>query len=75
MDNQPKKIDNISDLRNELKSIPRVRLEYAKAMTELLARHNISISGELLGKLNIAHCEELEKLGTDGSFVRGTWTN
>lgn len=74
MSKEMKKIDNIVDLRKELKSIPRVRLEFAKAMTELLTSHNISISGELLGKLNIAHCEELEKLGNEGDFSY-TWTN
>ncbi len=70
-----KKIENIVDLRNELKSIPRVRLEFAKAMTDLLNKHNISISGDLLGKLNIAHCEELEKLGTGEDSFAATWTN
>ncbi|KIO75817.1 hypothetical protein TH53_18120 [Pedobacter lusitanus] len=75
MNKEIKKIDNITDLRNELKSIPRVRLQFAKAMTDLLHSHHISVSGDLLGKLNIAHCEELEKLGADGGSTFGTWTN
>jgi rRNA pseudouridine-1189 N-methylase Emg1 (Nep1/Mra1 family) len=67
-----KPIDTIADLRSELGRIPRVRLQFAKAMSDLLASHGISISGELLGKLNIASCDEL--LDEDGESMT-TWTN
>jgi hypothetical protein len=76
MSAEMKSIDNIVDLRNELKGIPHARLQFAKVMTDLLTGYNISVSGELLGRLNIAHCDELERLGNNGeSFDVGTWTN
>jgi rRNA pseudouridine-1189 N-methylase Emg1 (Nep1/Mra1 family) len=67
-----KSIDNIVDLRSELSRIPRVRLEFARVMSDLLAGHGISISGELLGKLNIASCDEL--VDEHGESMT-TWTN
>jgi len=67
-----KPIDQIGDLRRELARIPRVRLQFAKAMSDLLASHGIAISGELLGKLNIASCDELTD--EDGETMT-TWTN
>lgn len=67
-----KAIDNIADLRKELSAIPKVRLQFAKAMTDLLATHNISLSGDFLGKLTIASCDEV--VGHDKQ-VLGVWTN
>lgn len=67
-----KPIDQITDLRRELARIPRVRLQFAKAMSDLLASHGIAISGDLLGKLNIASCDELTD--EDGETMT-TWTN
>jgi hypothetical protein len=67
-----KTIDTVSDLRNELAGIPRARLQFAKAVVQLLGAHNISVSGDLLGKLTLASCDELT--GPNGE-VMGVWTN
>lgn len=69
---EAKAIDDISDLRKQLSGIPRVRLEFAKAIIELLATHHISVSGDLLGRLTIATCDEIK--GEDGTTV-AVWTN
>lgn len=67
-----KPIDDIQDLRRELSRIPRVRLQFAKAMSDLLESHGLAVSGDLLGRLNIASCEELTD--EDGETMT-TWTN
>jgi hypothetical protein len=72
MSKQIKAVNTITELRQELSSIPRVRLEFAKAITELLAAHNISASGDLLGRLTIATCDEVV---SDSGETLAVWTN
>lgn len=72
MDTNIEAIDNITDLRNKLRAKPGARLAYAKAVTDFLAAQDISVSGTLLGKLNIASCDEL--VSSNAELI-GTWTN
>jgi hypothetical protein len=74
VDQNMKTIHNMSDLRTELTSIPRIKLEFAKAMTDLLAQHKINLSGDFLGQLTLATCDELEKSGMPIDQV-SKWTN
>lgn len=72
MSDNHKTVNTIADLRKELSRIPRARLQYAKAVSDLLSSHHISASGDLLGKLTIAACDELKD---EHGEVLGVWTN
>ena len=65
-------MDNINALRKELNKIPRVKLQFAKVILDLLSSHNISLSGDLLGQLTIATCNEI--VGDEGE-AHAVWTN
>jgi hypothetical protein len=67
-----KAIADVSELRKELNDIPRARLKFAKAVVEILAANNLSVTGDLLGRLTLASCDELS--GSEDE-VMGVWTN
>lgn len=55
-------IDNMKDLRVELRKNPRARLDFAKVMTDFFASYDISVTSDLLGRLIVANCEEIEEI-------------
>jgi hypothetical protein len=71
MSAEKKSVGTISELREAVCGIPRVRLDFAKAISETLSAHNISVSGDLLGKLVIATADEVTT--QDGKSA--TWTD
>jgi len=70
-----KTIESMYELRTELKKIPKAKLQFVKTMTEFLASNNMSLTGDLLGKLTFANCDEIEEILKDGQDSIVTWTN
>jgi hypothetical protein len=67
-----KAVDTVGELRQALKGIPRARIEFVKAISDLLATHKLSVSGDLMGKLTLADCREV---AGETQNAMATWTN
>ncbi|WGL61223.1 hypothetical protein QEJ31_06415 [Pigmentibacter sp. JX0631] len=72
MSSQVMVLDDINSLRSELNKIPRAKLQFSKTVIDLLSSYNISVTGDLLGKLTLATCNEIVSSDDD---VRTVWTN
>ena len=44
-------------------------------MTDFLSKNKIDLTGDLLGKLTVADCDEIEEILKDGQESIVTWTN
>jgi hypothetical protein len=47
-------------------------MEFVKAISDLLATHKLSVSGDLMGKLTLADCREV---AGETQNAMATWTN